>query len=200
VRTRVSPESEDFAELIPNFMLAILTGVMLMYAVLVLLFGSFSHPLTILTALPLSFGGAFLALIVTNMSLSMPSLIGLIMLTGIAAKNSILLVEYAIVEIQRGVPRYEALLDSAHKRARPIVMTTVAMIAGMIPVSIGEDSFRQPMAVAVIGGLVTATLLSLVFVPVAYTLIDGASRILTRHISPLLAAEGKEEPVRQIAE
>jgi HAE1 family hydrophobic/amphiphilic exporter-1 len=193
VQTRIDPQVEDFAELIPNFAVAILTGVLLMYVVLVLLFGGFSHPMIILTALPLSFGGAFLALIAARMSISMPSLIGLIMLTGIAAKNSILLVEYAMVEIKNGVPRREALIDAARKRARPIIMTTVAMGAGMIPVAIGTDAFRQPMAVAVIGGLITSTFLSLLVVPVAYTLVDGLSRRIGRFISPAFQAQGKDE-------
>jgi HAE1 family hydrophobic/amphiphilic exporter-1 len=188
----VNPNNEDFVEMIPNFIIAILTGIMLMYVVLVLLFGSFSHPVTILLALPLCFGGAFIALIACRMSMSMPSLIGLIMLTGIAAKNSILLVEYAMMSMKEGMSRAEALIESAHKRARPIVMTTVAMGAGMLPVALGSDSFRQPMAVAVIGGLITSTLLSLLFVPVAYELVDKASNFFGRFIN--VKAEGKDDP------
>lgn len=125
----------------------------------------------------------------------MPAYIGLIMLTGIAAKNSILLVEYAMVEMKKGVPRLEALLDASRKRARPIIMTTVAMGMGMVPVAIGKDAFRQPMAVAVIGGLITSTLLSLLFVPVAYTLVDGFSRIVGRWFTPLFTAQGKEDDI-----
>ncbi len=193
VRIVVNPNTEDFAEMIPNFIIAILTGIGLMYIVLVLLFGSFSHPITILMALPVSFGGAFIALIACRMSLSMPSLIGLIMLTGIAAKNSILLVEYALVAIKGGMSRAKALEEAASKRARPIVMTTVAMGAGMIPVAIGNDSFRQPMAVAVIGGLITSTLLSLLFIPVMYTLIDQVSNFFGKMISPAFQAQGKDE-------
>ncbi|CAL4867046.1 Multidrug resistance protein MdtC [Asticcacaulis sp. MM231] len=188
----VNPNNEDFAEMIPNFIIAILTGILLMYVVLVLLFGSFSHPITILLALPLCFGGAFIALIACRMSMSMPSLIGLIMLTGIAAKNSILLVEYAMMSMKEGMSRAEALIESAHKRARPIVMTTVAMGAGMLPVAVGSDSFRQPMAVAVIGGLITSTLLSLLFVPVAYELVDKASNFFGKFIN--IRAEGKDDP------
>jgi HAE1 family hydrophobic/amphiphilic exporter-1 len=192
VRTVVDPNNEDFLEMVPNFIVAILTGIMLMYVVLVLLFGSFWHPITIISALPLCFGGAFLALIACGMSLSMPSLIGLIMLTGIAAKNSILLVEYAIMAIKGGMSRHDALIESAHKRARPIIMTTVAMGAGMFPVAIGHDSFRQPMAVAVIGGLITSTFLSLLFVPVAYELVDKLSNFCGRFIR--FRAEGKDDP------
>ncbi len=192
IRIVVNPNTEDFAEMIPNFMIAIATGIGLMYIVLVLLFGSFSHPLTILMALPVSYGGAFIALILCHMSLSMPSLIGLIMLTGIAAKNSILLVEYAIMSMKGGVSRTEALLDAARKRARPIIMTTVAMGAGMIPVAFGNDSFRQPMAVAVIGGLITSTLLSLIFIPAMYTIIDQVSHFFGKAISPFFHAQGKD--------
>lgn len=193
VRIVVNPNTEDFVEMIPNFIIAILTGIALMYVVLVLLFGSFWHPLTILWALPLCFGGAFIALIACRMSMSMPSLIGLIMLTGIAAKNSILLVEYAMVAMKAGMPRFEALIEATHKRARPIVMTTVAMGAGMMPVTISDDSFRQPMAVAVVGGLITSTLLSLLFVPVAYVLIDKLSNFWGKIFSPMFAAQGKED-------
>ena len=194
VHTIVNPNTEDFAEMVPNFIIAILTGIGLMYIVLVLLFGSFSHPMTIMMALPLCYGGAFIGLIVCGMSLSMPSYIGLIMLTGIAAKNSILLVEYAMVAMKGGMARTEALMQAARKRARPIIMTTVAMGAGMIPVAVGNDSFRQPMAVAVIGGLITSTLLSLLFIPVMYTIVDQVSNFLGKRIAPAFHAQGKEEP------
>ncbi len=193
VHTIVNPNTEDFVEMVPNFIVAILTGILLMYMVLVLLFGSFSHPVTILMALPVSYGGAFVGLIAFHMSISMPSLIGLIMLTGIAAKNSILLVEYAMVAMKEGTARVEALMLAARKRARPIVMTTVAMGAGMIPVAVGDDSFRQPMAIAVIGGLITSTLLSLLFIPVMYTIVDQVSNFFGKMISPAFHAQGKEE-------
>ncbi|ESQ87689.1 hypothetical protein ABAC460_18625 [Asticcacaulis sp. AC460] len=194
VRTVLNPDTEDFAQMAINFMIAILTGIALMYVVLVLLFGSFSHPFTIIFALPLCFGGAFIALLMFRMSLSMPTYIGLIMLVGIAAKNSILLVEYAMVAIKEGMTRTEALTEAAKKRARPIVMTTIAMGAGMIPVAVGEDAFRQPMAVTVIGGLITSTLLSLLFVPATYTVIDQISHFFGKLISPAFHAQGKDEP------
>ncbi|MDI7774932.1 efflux RND transporter permease subunit [Asticcacaulis sp. EMRT-3] len=194
VHTIINPNTEDFVEMVPNFIIAIATGIGLMYIVLVLLFGSFSHPFTIMMALPLCYGGAFIGLIACHLSLSMPAYIGLIMLTGIAAKNSILLVEYAMVSMKLGVTRTEALMDAARKRARPIVMTTVAMGAGMIPVAVGNDSFRQPMAVAVIGGLITSTLLSLLFIPVMYTIVDQVSNFFGKRISPAFHAQGKEEP------
>lgn len=176
VTQAVSGELENLQETATGFMFAIITGILLMYAVLVLLFRSFFHPITILAALPVSFGGAFFLLLVTGKSLSMPALIGIIMLTGIAAKNSILLVDYAIIAMKQGMTRREAIIDAAHKRARPIIMTTLAMGLGMLPIAMafGEGTeFRSPMAVAVIGGLITSTALSLLFIPAAFSLIDG---------------------------
>ena len=170
-------DAEMMGELFASFGFAMLTGVLCIFIVLILLFKDFIQPITILAALPLSFGGGFVALLLTGKAFSMPSLIGLIMLMGIATKNSILLVEYAIVaRREHHMSRADALLDACHKRARPIVMTTIAMGAGMLPIAIGmgnsDSSFRSPMAVAVIGGLVTSTLLSLLVIPVAYTYLD----------------------------
>ncbi|AVO49587.1 RND transporter [Melaminivora suipulveris] len=170
-------DAEMMGELFASFGLAMLTGVVCIYIVLVLLFKDFLQPVTILAALPLSLGGAFVALLLARQSFSMPSLIGLIMLMGIATKNSILLVEYAIMaRRERGMTRLEALLDACHKRARPIIMTTLAMGAGMLPIALGlggaDMSFRSPMAVAVIGGLITSTVLSLLVVPAVFTWID----------------------------
>ena len=167
-------DAEMMGELFASFGIAMLTGVICIYFVLVLLFKDFLQPITILIALPLSLGGAFLGLLVAGKALSMPSMIGLVMLMGIATKNSILLVEYAIVARRDlGMTRLEAILDACHKRARPIIMTTIAMTAGMLPVALalgaGDGSFRSPMAVSVIGGLLTSTLLSLLVIPVAYT-------------------------------
>lgn len=176
---RVVPvgDAEMMGELFASFGLAMLTGVLCIYIVLVLLFKDFLHPLTILSALPLALGGAFVGLLVAQKSFSMPSLIGLIMLMGIATKNSILLVEYAIVaRREHGMSRFDALLDACHKRARPIIMTTIAMGAGMLPIAIGlgaaDPSFRSPMAIAVIGGLITSTALSLLVVPVVFEYVD----------------------------
>jgi multidrug efflux pump subunit AcrB len=170
-------DAEMMAELFGSFGLAMLTGVLCIFIVLVVLFKEFLQPVTILAALPLSFGGGFVALLLAGKSFSMPSLIGLIMLMGIATKNSILLVEYAIVARRdHGMSRADALLDACRKRARPIVMTTIAMGVGMLPIAIGvggsDVSFRSPMAIAVIGGLVTSTFLSLLVIPVAYTYLD----------------------------
>ena len=176
-------DAQEMQALFASFGIAMAIGVLCIYGVLVLLFHDFMQPITILAALPLSIGGAFAGLLVTNSALSMPSMIGLIMLMGIVTKNSILLVEYAIVERRKGVSRFEALVDACHKRSRPIVMTTIAMGAGMFPLALGfgaDPSFRSPMAIAVIGGLITSTLLSLLVVPVVYTYIDDAQRWLGR--------------------
>jgi multidrug efflux pump subunit AcrB len=176
VKRAETGDAERMQELFGSFGLAMLTGVMCVYIVLVLLFKDFLQPVTILAALPLSMGGAFVALLITNSSFSMPSLIGLLVLMGIVTKNSILLVEYAIVARRdHHMSRFDALLDACHKRARPIVMTTIAMGAGMLPIAMGfgsDPSFRSPMATAVIGGLITSTLLSLLVVPVVFTYID----------------------------
>ncbi len=188
-------DAEAMAELFGSFGLAMVTGVLCIYIVLVLLFKDFLHPVTILCALPLSLGGAFVGLLIAQKSFSMPSLIGLIMLMGIATKNSILLVEYAI-EARRGndgsngravvapMSRWDALMDACHKRARPIIMTTIAMGAGMVPIAVGwgvaDPSFRSPMAVAVIGGLITSTVLSLLVVPVVFTYLDDLENWLKR--------------------
>jgi len=187
VRVLEVGDAEVMGELFASFGLAMMIGVLCIYIVLVLLFKGFLHPVTILAALPLSLGGAFVGLLVAQKSFSMPSLIGLIMLMGVATKNSILLVEYAI-EARRGKPavdghsavppmnRWDALMDACHKRARPIIMTTIAMGAGMMPIAFGwgsaDTSFRSPMAIAVIGGLITSTVLSLLVIPVVFTYLD----------------------------
>jgi multidrug efflux pump subunit AcrB len=167
-----------------GFGLAMLTGVLCIYIVLVLLFKDFVQPVTILGALVLSIPGAILALFARTPPESMPSMIGMIMLMGIATKNSILLVEYAIVaRREQGLTRLEALLDACHKRARPIVMTTIAMGAGMLPIALGwgtDPSFRAPMAIVVIGGLITSTFLSLLVIPVLYEVVDDAIQKFSR--------------------
>jgi multidrug efflux pump subunit AcrB len=173
-------DAEAMGELFASFGLAMLTGVLCIYIVLVLLFHDFVQPVTILSALVLSIPGAFLALFITQTALSMPSMIGLIMLMGIATKNSILLIEYAIMARRdMGMNRMEALLDACHKRARPIVMTTIAMGAGMMPIALGwgtDPSFRAPMAIVVIGGLITSTFLSLLVIPVLFTFVDDVGQ------------------------
>jgi multidrug efflux pump subunit AcrB len=177
-------ELERSSELFGSFAIAMAIGVFCIYAVLVLLFHDFLQPLTILMALPLSLGGALLPLVLTGTSFSMPVLIGLLMLMGVVTKNSILLVEYAIMSRRAGLSRFDALVDACHKRARPIVMTTIAMGGGMLPVALslsgGDSSFRQPMAIVVIGGLITSTVLSLVVIPVIFTFIDDFMLLLKR--------------------
>ncbi|WP_396595485.1 efflux RND transporter permease subunit [Brevundimonas sp. R86498] len=195
VSQAVSGELENLQETASGFIFAIVTGILLMYVVLVLLFKSFFHPVTILAALPVSFGGAFFLLLVTGKALSMPALIGIIMLTGIAAKNSILLVDYAIIAMQRGMNRYDAVVDAAHKRAQPIIMTTLAMGLGMLPIAMafGEGTeFRSPMAIAVIGGLITSTALSLIFIPAAFSLIDGVKKRMERRLGRMFDGQHAE--------
>ncbi|KAF1712838.1 efflux RND transporter permease subunit [Pseudoxanthomonas sacheonensis] len=167
---------QRMSELFQSFGVAMAIGIFCIYAVLVLLFHDFLQPATILCALPLALGGALFALLLTSQAFTMPVVIGVLMLMGIVTKNSILLVEYAIMaRRERGMNRFEALIDACHKRARPIVMTTIAMGAGMMPNALGlgaEPSFRQPMAIVVIGGLLTSTVLSLIVVPVVFTYVD----------------------------
>ncbi len=175
VRTVELGDAAEMKKLFGSFIIAMGIGVFCIYAVLVLLFKDFFQPVTVLGALPLSVGGAMVALLITGQSLSMPSMIGLIMLMGIVTKNSILLIDYAIIARENGESRFEALVDACHKRARPIIMTTIAMGAGMMPLALGlngDPSFRAPMAICVIGGLITSTLLSLIVVPALYVLMD----------------------------
>ena len=183
IQTEVG-DAEAMSELFASFGLAMLTGVLCIYIVLVLLFRDFVQPATILGALVLSIPGAFLALFITGTALSMPSMIGLIMLMGIATKNSILLVDYVILaRREHGLQRLEAVLDACHKRARPIIMTTIAMAAGMVPIALGigtDPSFRAPMAIVVIGGLITSTFLSLLVIPVLFTYVDDLIQLSHR--------------------
>ena len=170
-----SGNAENMNDLISGFGLAMTASVLGIYCVLVLLFHDFIQPLTIRSALPLSLGGAFVALLATHAQLNIPSLIGMVMLIGVVTKNSILLVEYALVGMrERGLDPRAAMRDACHKRARPIVMTTVAMISGLLPIVLGfgaDASFREPMAIAAIGGLLTSTGLSLLVVPVVFSLL-----------------------------
>jgi len=176
-------DAEVMAEVFASFGQAMGAGLMMVYAVLVLLFGSFLHPVTILFSLPLSIGGAIVALAVTSNPMSLPVVIGILMLMGIVTKNAIMLVDFAIEEMARGVPRTEAIIDAGRKRARPIIMTTIAMVGGMLPSALGTGEggeFRAPMAIAVIGGLLSSTLLSLVFVPAVFVVLDDVARLIWR--------------------
>ncbi len=190
-------------ELIANFFIAMGTGILMVFAVLVLLFARVLQPITILFALPFSIAGVVLALVLTGFSASLGVFIGLLMLMGIVAKNSILLVDFAIEEMRAGADRVTAILEAGHKRARPIVMTTVAMVAGMLPVALGlggDTAFRQPMAIAVIGGLITSTGLTLVIVPAAFTLIDDVERWLAPKVGRVLVPQSPAQPSAQPAE
>ena len=192
VRHKPYGDAEYMAEMFAQFGGALGAGVLAMMAVLVLLFRDFFKPATILMALPLSVGGAFAGLWLTGLALDLPGMIGLLTLMGLVAKNSILLVEYAIEREREGMSPRAAITEACEQRARPIIMTTIAMIAGMLPTALGVGEgaeFRQPMAVAVIGGLVTSTLLSLVLVPVMHLLVHsverrilpGLARLTVRH-------------------
>ncbi len=179
VTVKESGDAEIMGEVFAGFAKAMGAGLMLVLAVLVLLFGSLIHPITIILSLPLSIGGVIMALYVNNQSMSMPVIIGMLMLMGIVTKNAIMLVDFAIERMQAGMTRAEALVDAGRKRARPIVMTTIAMVAGMVPSALGlgdGGEFRSPMAVGVIGGLLVSTVLSLIFVPAIFTLMDDVGR------------------------
>jgi multidrug efflux pump subunit AcrB len=180
VRTQPFGDAEIFEELFGGFALAMAAGLFCVYAVLLLLFNHASHPLIILMAVPLSAGGAFGLMFLTGTLLSLPALIGLLMLIGIATKNSILLVDYAVIaEDELGMTMHDALVDACRKRARPVIMTSIAMTAGMLPIALGfgaDAAFRQPMAVAVIGGLITSTVLSLVVIPAAFAAMEDTIR------------------------
>ena len=192
-------DAEAMGELFASFGLAMLTGVLCIYIVLVLLFHDFVQPVSILGALLLAIPGALLALFITRTAISMPSMIGLIMLMGVASKNSILLVEYAIMaRRERAMERTEALLDACHKRARPIIMTTIAMGAGMLPIALGigvDPSFRAPMAIIVIGGLITSTFISLLVIPVIFSLVDDVEQWTRRSVLRRPVAKAAVEAV-----
>ena len=177
-------DAEVFVELFIGFALAMGAGLICIYMVLLLLFNHALQPLTILTAVPLCAGGAFGALLLTQNALSLPALIGLLMLIGIATKNSILLVDYAVMaEDEHGLSQHDALVDACRKRVQPVIMTSLAMAAGMLPIALGlsgDSSFRAPMAISVIGGLITSTLLSLIVIPAAFTVLDDLGEWVKR--------------------
>jgi multidrug efflux pump subunit AcrB len=196
-RIQETGDAEIMGEVFEGFATAMTTGLMLVLVVLILLFGSVFHSFTILGSLPLAIGGVVGALWLTNNAISMPVVIGILMLMGIVTKNAIMLVDFAIEEVKVGVPRRDAIIDAGRKRARPIIMTTIAMSAGMIPASLGlgdGGEFRAPMAIAVIGGLLVSTVLSLVFVPSFYTIMDDAARGTARLFSWALRPNPKDEP------
>jgi multidrug efflux pump subunit AcrB len=203
VRIVAGGDTEETQEFMKMFGLAMLWGVILVYGVLVLLFRDFFQPITILTAFPLSIGGAFVGLMATHQPLSVFVGIGLIMLMGIVTKNSILLVDFAVEAMHNGMSRNQALLEAGSKRARPIVMTTIAMSAGMIPAAAGwgvDGTLRQGMGVAVIGGLLLSTLLSLVFVPAVFVLIDRFERMVTPIFARFSSTHEARQPQQHPAE
>ena len=187
VRTVETGDSEFMGQIFSGFAIAMLVGIFCIYALLVLLFHDVLQPITILSALPPSIGGAIVALFIFQMELSLPALLGVLALMGIVTKNSILLVEYAVMaRREHGLNRFDALVDACSKRARPIVMTTIAMAAGMLPMTLGlsgDSSFSGPMGASVIGGLVASTALSLFVVPVIYTLFDDLEQWFKKKFS-----------------
>jgi hydrophobe/amphiphile efflux-1 (HAE1) family protein len=191
VSVNPSGDAESLNELSAGFATAITAGLMMVYAVLVLLFGTFLQPITILFSLPLSIGGAIVALLVTGKQLTTPVWIGILMLMGIVTKNAIMLVEFAVESMREGKRREDAIIDAGMKRARPIVMTTIAMAAGMMPSALAFGAggeFRSPMALAVIGGLVFSTILSLVFVPAMFMMMDDIGALIWRFAKNLITS------------
>ena len=191
VQVLESGDAEVQNELMDSFLNAMLMGLLLVLTVLILLFKDVIQPFTILFSLPLAIGGVAAGLILTNNALSMPVLIGILMLMGIVTKNAILLVDFAVELIRSGRDRVEAMIEAGQKRARPIVMTSIAMSAGMLPSALGVGeggSFRSPMAIAVIGGIIVSTILSLVVVPSFFLIMDDLSRglswIFSRFVGP----------------
>ena len=199
VRLAESGDAKIQAEMQQSFLNAMLLGVLLVLTVLILLFKDVIQPFTILFSLPLAIGGVAVGLIVTNNALSMPVLIGILMLMGIVTKNAILLVDFAIEMRHLGMDRLEAMVEAGRKRARPIIMTSIAMSAGMLPSALGVGeggSFRAPMAIAVIGGIIVSTVLSLVVVPAFFLILDDLSRLLSRIFSRLVGKKEQEiEPL-----
>jgi multidrug efflux pump subunit AcrB len=197
VSVNQSGDAESLNELSDGFVTAITGGLMMVYAVLVLLFGTFLQPITILFSLPLSIGGAIGALLITGKQLTTPVWIGILMLMGIVTKNAIMLVEFAIESIRSGQPREAAMIDAGQKRARPIIMTTIAMAAGMVPSALAFGAggeFRSPMALAVIGGLIFSTVLSLVFVPAMFMLMDDIGTLIRRASRRIIAVNADDAP------
>ncbi len=193
--------AEIMGEVFESFEQAMGAGLMMVYAVLVLLFASFLQPITILFSLPLSIGGAITALALTGNAISLPVVIGVLMLMGIVTKNAIMLVDFAVEEIRRGVERNEAIIDAGRKRARPIIMTTIAMVGGMLPSALALDSggeFRAPMAIAVIGGLISSTVLSLLFVPAVFALMDDLASWVWHFFSGQIGSADEPEETEHL--
>ncbi|OLP62337.1 ABC transporter permease [Xaviernesmea oryzae] len=199
VRFQESGDAEVQAEMQHSFGNAMLLGLMLVLVVLILLFKDVIQPFTILFSLPLAIGGVAVGLLVTHNPMSMPVLIGILMLMGIVTKNAILLVDFAIEMKRHGMERVEAMVEAGRKRARPIIMTSIAMSAGMLPSALGVGeggSFRAPMAIAVIGGIIVSTVLSLLVVPSFFLIMDDLSRLLGRLFGRFVGSKEQEaEPL-----
>ena len=199
IRKVIQGDAKWQAELITNFMIAVVSGLLLVFSTLVLLYRRFLSPLVNMSSLLLAPLGGLLGLWITGMEVSMPVYIGLLMLLGIVAKNSILLVDFAIEEMDHGVEKDAALLDAGRKRAQPIVMTTVAMVAGMVPTALslsGDGAWRQPMGVVVIGGLILSTMLTLLIVPAGFSLADSIEKRLGRFFSSNLLTYRKGDDTK----
>jgi multidrug efflux pump subunit AcrB len=184
-RLNLGPEKWQ-AELVNNFILAVIAGVGLVFAVLVLLYRRFLAPFVNMGSLLLAPLGAAIALHIAGMSISLPVFIGLLMLLGIVAKNSILLVDFALEMINQGMEKNHAIYEAGHKRAQPIVMTTVAMVAGMVPIAFslhGDGSWRAPMGFTVIGGLIFSTALTLLLVPAYFSIAIDIEKWLSKRFS-----------------
>ncbi|CUX29560.1 efflux RND transporter permease subunit [Agrobacterium genomosp. 13] len=196
VRLAESGDAKVQGEMQQGFVNAMLLGLMLVLVVLILLFKDVIQPFTILFSLPLAIGGVAVALIITQNALSMPVLIGILMLMGIVTKNAILLVDFAIEMRRHGMERVHAMVEAGRKRARPIIMTSIAMSAGMLPSALGVGeggSFRAPMAIAVIGGIIVSTVLSLIVVPAFFLIMDDFSRLLAHLFGRFVGKKEEEE-------
>jgi hydrophobe/amphiphile efflux-1 (HAE1) family protein len=195
VRIEEAGDAEIMAEVFQGFAQAMGAGLMMVLAVLILLFGSVLQPITILLSLPLAIGGVIAGLLIMGYAVSMPVVIGILMLMGIVTKNAIMLVDFALERMALGIDRTAAIVDAGRKRARPIIMTTIAMGAGMVPSALGVGDggeFRSPMAVGVIGGLIASTVLSLIFVPAIFTIMDDIGRIFWRFFSRFIGPRDEE--------
>lgn len=196
VRVKETGDAEIQAEVFAGFGAAMGSGILMVFVVLIILFNNVFQPITILASLPLSVGGVVAALLVTNNAVSMPVVIGILMLMGIVTKNAIMLVDFAVEREKHGVPREEAIVDAGRKRARPIIMTTIAMAAGMLPaaMAVGQGGeFRAPMAIAVIGGLLVSTVLSLVYIPSVYSIMDSVSWGVARVFGWIIKPNPRED-------
>ncbi|PYE39541.1 multidrug efflux pump subunit AcrB [Rhizobium sp. PP-F2F-G20b] len=197
VRTQATGDSDTQGDVFSNFIVAMGSGLMLVLIVLILLFGNVFTPLTILAALPLSVGGVAAALFLTDTAVSLPVAIGILMLMGIVTKNSIMLVDFAVEIEAHGHSRYEAMVEACKQRVRPIIMTTLAMVGGMVPsmFAIGDGGeFRAPMAIAVSGGLLASTLLSLIVIPAIHLIVSDLGDWTSTRFRGLLPAQELDEP------